>query len=370
MKVHAAGQKAREAGLRFHIRGQARESKARAVIDAAGKRSKNRRGKKQKRDGGRDGIPRQSPHSTSCRLGFGWSRCDWQAELSKHHRLAGLHAHAGEVEAGAYAGECGFDQVEFARGDAAGDEQKIGRGGASEGGVERLGGIARDGQDPRRASGCRNHCGQHGAAGVANLAGLWFGGDGHKFVACGENGHARFGVDLEICTAAGRGQSNLRGVDQGSGGQQRIAFARLRAAGHDVLALLDGAWRQKADGGRGGRSGRLNVFEHDDGVGAARNGRAGHDFPDCAARQRPRGRIACAGCAGDRQRPMRGGFRGAARESVARGAGEGGLVGVGAEGFGETRVRRPRRVLRAPLRACCAQDARRVWRRRPLPARN
>ena len=70
------------------------------------------------------------------------------APLSEDRWLAGLDAHAGEVEASAGAGESRLNQIEFARGNAAGDEQQIGLGSLCERGVEGLGCVSRDGQTP------------------------------------------------------------------------------------------------------------------------------------------------------------------------------------------------------------------------------
>ena len=72
--------------------------------------------------------------------------------------------------------------------------------------------------------------------GVVNLAGGGRGRDGNQFVAGGENGHAGAGVDGEGGVSAGSGQGNLREVDRGSGGEQLVACAGLRAAGHDIVA--------------------------------------------------------------------------------------------------------------------------------------
>ena len=62
-------------------------------------------------------------------------------QLAEDRWLAGLDAHAGEVEARAGAGQSRLDQIEFAGGDAAGDDQQIGSAALCERGVESFGGV-------------------------------------------------------------------------------------------------------------------------------------------------------------------------------------------------------------------------------------
>ena len=294
-----SGEKARKAGFCFHVLGEAREGKAgttieiRAVGALPGKRSDNRRGEEQERDSGRDGIAGK-PKDAALRAAKFWTGFNSsRRNFAKDQRFSGLDANAGEMKARSGADECGLDQIEFSRGDATGDEQEIGGGGAGECGVEGFGGVASDGQDPRITTGSANHCGEHGARRVANLAGAGRGADGDKLVAGGENGHARLDEDIQRGATAGACKRNLRGSDQGAGRKKFVAFARLCAAGDDVFAFADGARRQEADGAGGCGGGffdvgvkLFDVFKHDDGVSACGDGRAGHDFPGCAARKR------------------------------------------------------------------------------------
>ena len=90
----------------------------------------------------------------------------------------------------------------------------------------------------------------------------------------------------------------------------------------------------------GWRCGSLDVLEHHYGVSAAGNGRAGHDLPDCAARKRAGGRVAGAGGACNGERTMHGGFGGPAGVAIARRAGKGRLIAIGAEGFCKDASRR------------------------------
>ena len=137
-------------------------------------------------------------------------------QIAKDRRLAGLDADAGEVKASSGAGQCGFDKIEFACGDAAGDEQEVSGGRAGKGSIEGFGVVAGDGQDPGIAAGGGDHSRQHGAARVANLAGAGRGADGHKLVAGGEDGDARLQKDIEFGRAAGSGKRDLRRGDQRS----------------------------------------------------------------------------------------------------------------------------------------------------------
>ena len=59
-------------------------------------------------------------------------------QFSEDRRLARLDADASEVKAGSDAGQGRLDEVEFARRDAAGDEQEIGSGGLGQRIVEGL----------------------------------------------------------------------------------------------------------------------------------------------------------------------------------------------------------------------------------------
>jgi hypothetical protein len=79
----------------------------------------------------------------------------------------------------------------------------------------------------------------------------------------------------------------------------------------------------------------MDVFEHHDGVGAGWNRSTGHDLPGSAFGKRPGWSVAGTGGSNQIERSMRGGFGGAAGESVAGGAGERRLIAIGAERLGE-----------------------------------
>ena len=283
-KIARGGQKSGEAGLGFHIRGQTRQGEARACTMSAGQRVQERRGKERKRDGRGDGIAGKAEEPLH---GAGLLVCSLAGAgpLTKDGWLAGLDAHAGEVKAGAGAGESRLDEIEFARRNAAGDEEQIGLGGLSERRVQGFGCVTRYGQNPRLATGRGHHRGQHGSVRIANLSGTWPRPDGHKLVSGSENGHTRANEDLELCAAAGGHERYLRRAYRGSRGQQFGTLARLRAAGHDVFTLLYGARRQQPDGSRCGPAAGLDVLQHHHGIGAGRDGRAGHDLPCRAGHQ-------------------------------------------------------------------------------------
>src|ERR1022692_2706815 len=168
-------------------------------------------------------------------------------QISEDQRLAGLDADAGEVEAGADAGKGRLHQVEFARRDAAGNQQQVSFHGLSQSRVQRPGVVCGGWQNPWLAARRGYHRGKHGGVRVANLTGSGRCFDWDQFVACGENGHTRPDIDLKRSAAASRSQGYLRVRDRGSGGEEFIAFASLRALGYDVFARLDDARREQPD---------------------------------------------------------------------------------------------------------------------------
>ncbi len=135
------------------------------------------------------GLPGRPKQALRAALGSG-GLCGSSGKLSEDQRLAGLDADAGEVEARAGAGEGGLDEIEFACGDAAGDEQKIGSRRPGEGGIERVGVVAAMGRtqgSPPAAATMRPawRCSS------CESGRVWRGVDGNEFVAGGENGDAR-----------------------------------------------------------------------------------------------------------------------------------------------------------------------------------
>ena len=83
----------------------------------AGERAEDGRGEEQEGDHRRDGVSGQAEE--------GKRAAALPRELAEDGGLAGLDAHAGEVEDGAALGECLLDEVVFAGGDASGEEQKV-----------------------------------------------------------------------------------------------------------------------------------------------------------------------------------------------------------------------------------------------------
>ena len=237
------------------------------------------------------------------------------------------------------AGQGGLGEVEFARRNSAGDEQKVSRCSLGQRFVEGLGVVGGGGQNPGFAARGAHEGGQHRRVGVANLAGSRRGRDGDKLVASGENSHVGPAKDLQSGIAAGRGQSDLPGVERASGGKQLLSHARLDALSHNVLAPLQGTGREQPDRSRPFSACCLNVFEHRHGIGPRGNRRSGHDLPSGSGQQRTGWRIAGSGSAGDRQRIMPVGLDGAAGIAVAGGAGEGRLVAIGPERLGEDAAR-------------------------------
>ena len=150
-------------------------------------------------------------------------------QLSKDERLAGLDAHAGEAETRAGAGEGGLDEIEFAGGDAAGEDQQVGfRAWASA--WSRASAVS--------AAAGRIHGSPPAAATMAASMGalelrIWPGPGGldrDQLVSGGEDGHAGPNEDLERRVTAGGRESDLSGANHGPGGEQIVACEPARPA--------------------------------------------------------------------------------------------------------------------------------------------
>jgi hypothetical protein len=164
------------------------------------------------------------------------------------------------------------------------------------------------------------------SVGVAELVRERWRGDLDDLVAGGEHGHARLAIDAHLGPTNGCEQGNLRRTQAAARIQQRFAGARL------------GGWRGDELAKRGGGSGdpfavARGVLEHDHGIGAGRNGRAGHDLECFAASQLAQADIARPHFALDAQPPWR--VFGAHRETVAERARERRVVAIGMGGLGE-----------------------------------
>ena len=91
--------------------------------------------------GGGDGIARESEEQLRGLL--------VSCYFAENQRLAGLHFYASEVELSAETSESWFDQIVFACGYSAGDEEHIGLGSLRERHVERVGGVGRSREHDR-----------------------------------------------------------------------------------------------------------------------------------------------------------------------------------------------------------------------------
>jgi hypothetical protein len=167
--------------------------------------------------------------------------------LSEDEGFAGLDADAGEVKLSVEAGEGGFDEVEFACGDASGDKEHVGFESLCEGGVEGFSGVGRCGKEDGFGAGVGDEGSQHGGVGVADFAGAGGGVDRNKFVACREDAYAGADVDVEVRGSAGGREGDLCGTETCPLGELFIATAGLRTLGYDIVAGSDRARRDKAD---------------------------------------------------------------------------------------------------------------------------
>ncbi len=121
------------------------------------------------------------------------------------------------MEGGAKAGESGFNKIEFACGDSAGDEEHVGLHRLRERLVEGFGGVGGGGEDDGLGASVGYECGEHGGVGIANFTGSGFGADGNELVAGGEDGYSGTDVDLEVRVSAGCGKGDLGGGELGAG---------------------------------------------------------------------------------------------------------------------------------------------------------
>ncbi len=177
--------------------------------------------------------------------------------------------------------------------------------------------------------------GERGAVGVADLVRLWRRGDFDQLIAGGQDGDARTREDLDMSGSDGGECSDVSGSEAGAGGDERIAAAGFAAGGNDVAAGTEVAVGLEADTAVVD----LDMFEHDDGIGAFRDGCAGHDLECGVGCERRSGRwLAGAEDAGDGQ-PVAategGGLNGIA---IPGGAVEGREIAVGMNGDGENAV--------------------------------
>jgi hypothetical protein len=162
--------------------------------------------------------------------------------------------------------------------------------------------------------------------------GLGGGGDFDQLVAGGEDGDAWLPEDIDL-RGADRGEGgDVAGGEARAGGDERVAATGFTAGGDDVAAGADFAAFAEPDAAVG----NLDVFEHDDGIGACGDGCAGHDLERGAGGERLCGAwLAGAEDAGDGE-PIAGGkcstLDGIA---IARGAMEGWEIAVGGDGPGE-----------------------------------
>ena len=237
--VEVGGKEASDVGWGLGC-GDARLGKAWAEIGFAGERTEQGRGEEQESDHGRDGVAGQAEEGE--RGGI------VAREFAEDGGLAGLDADAGEMEGGVALGECLLDEIVFAGGDAAGEQQQIaGFLCAVEEGVEIVEGVAGDAEAHGFAKGEGDLGGEAIAVGVANLVGLGGGVDLDEFVASGEDGDAGLREDLDLSGADGGERGDVCGGETRAGGDEGIAGVRLAADGNDVGAGTDFAIGPEAD---------------------------------------------------------------------------------------------------------------------------
>jgi hypothetical protein len=248
------------------------------------------------------------------------------AGAAEDEGLTGLNGDAVEEEPGAELLKCEFDDIVLAGGDASGEEEEVGFEALfdeSEGFVET---VWSGGEDDGDAAGEGDLGGKGEGVGVADLVrerGLV---EGDDFVSGCEDRDAGFGVDGET-----------GGADRSAKGDAGVAEA-FAGREEDGAGGGFGGLGVKVQAGSGGGDGDVGViaggvFDHDDGVRAAGEGGAGHDFDGGAGLERAEGGFAGADFAEEAE--AAGGIGGAHSEAIADAAGKGGNVAVCKNGVSE-----------------------------------
>ncbi len=206
--------------------------------------------------------------------------------------------------------EGGFDEVQFADGDAAGGDDGVAFGeGLGEGGFGggRVVGDERVGFGA--GAGGLGERGEGDAVALVDLAGKKGLAGFAEFVAGGEEAEDGLRVNAHGGDAGGGEKAQLRGGQRGADVSERGLLFDIFGAKTNVLP---GGGR-RGENGAGGVGGiELDVFLHDDGVGAGREHGASEDAGAGAGRQRGLGR----GAGG--RRLMMGSATGASGDAAAR----------------------------------------------------
>jgi hypothetical protein len=298
----------------------------------ASQRGQDRGGEEVEGDGAGDGVAGEREE---------WNRrlpcpgIQGSGQLSESQRFAGLNGQAAKEEGGARVDKRPVDEVESPGGDAARDEEHCD---VQRGVYNRLNGrikqflpVLNGGEKDGFCAGGRDHRGQHGAVGVADLVGARGVLNGNQFIAGGQDRHAGPGMDGDLRVAALGGEGDVGRGEADPGGNERIAGVSLSAARDDVVSRLQGTRRLQANGlaNLGGSLTILGVFDHEHGIGTLGDGGAGHDLPYFSGRELAGYRLPGANLAGKCEELVR--LGGADGESVAGGAWEGGLVAIGVD---------------------------------------
>jgi len=248
---------------------------------------------------------------------------------SKDYGLAGTDGYGVKDGFGLEFFEDGFDQVVFSCGDAAGEDERVGL--ESSGNflaeiIVNVFGVAEKNRFGVKRGGLR---GEGDGVGVADLEGTGNGSVVDDFVAGGKDGDARLAENDHLGCADLSGSGDLSETEARAFCEYSFVGGLFAALRDHMLAGLDGAIESDGVGVA------LRVLDHDDGVGARREGRTGHDLDTGAGWDGGRGSVAgfefadamecCAGMS----------IGSADRVAVADRAVEGRVVAVGENVFGE-----------------------------------
>ncbi len=273
---HAA-QELRPSRLEDDVRGENGPSRGRSGNGPAEHPVDGRADEQQERHHGARRIPRQAED-------------ELPAADAEEDGLARLDADLPEDRSDPRRLELTLDQIVIADGDAAGENEDVGRLRPAElRGEERLA-VAGDTQVDRLGARLRGHGGECRSVGVADLAGALPLAGLDDLVARGDDGQSRPPGHRDA-GQAGRGQHpDLGRAHERAPFEGGLALLQVFAGRPDVVAGTDLAPEDDAV------PPLLAVLDHDHGIGARREGRAGHDADglsgaDGLARAPPRGQV-------------------------------------------------------------------------------
>jgi len=247
---------------------------------------------------------------------------------SEYQRLTWLDAHAVEIEFRAHIAEDTLDEVILAGGNSARDQQEVGREPALDE-AERVVVLILGNREKDRDPACpRDLRGQRVQVRVANLELARRFSNGYDLVACGQqrdsrlraHGHARFPDRRE--------HGDVREAQPLAWGENGFSGLGFTSPRIDELSAVG-----DTPDGHGPVGAARHMLHHDNGIGAARHRRSGHDLDSFAWPHLARENLSGPYFADHAQRTRH--VRRAYRKTVTDGARERRIIAIGANLLGQ-----------------------------------